>query len=58
MLRSFDLNYKYGPCVGVKRLDRWERAHRLGMNPPIDVKVAITESDDPLINESIFHGRL
>ncbi|RHZ89307.1 hypothetical protein Glove_16g167 [Diversispora epigaea] len=58
MLRSFDLDYKYGPCVGVKRLDRWERAYRLGMDPPLDVKVAIINSNDLLINENIFHNRL
>lgn len=23
MLRAFDLNYAYGPCVGINRIDRW-----------------------------------
>ncbi|KAL7312886.1 hypothetical protein PS15m_008597 [Mucor circinelloides] len=23
LLRAFDLNYAFGPCVGIKRLDRW-----------------------------------
>lgn len=23
LLRAFDLDYKYGPCVGIKRIDRW-----------------------------------
>jgi hypothetical protein len=34
ILRSFDLNYDFGPCVGIPRMDRWERAHRRGLNPP------------------------
>ncbi|KAI0630659.1 DNA polymerase delta, subunit 4-domain-containing protein [Trametes polyzona] len=37
ILRVFDLSYEYGPCVGVSRLDRWERAHALGLNPPLEV---------------------
>lgn len=23
LLRAFDLNYAFGPCVGIKRSDRW-----------------------------------
>ncbi|KAH1134038.1 hypothetical protein GYH30_012450 [Glycine max] len=32
-LRQFDLNMAYGPCLGMTRLARWERAQRLGLNP-------------------------
>ncbi|TFY54141.1 hypothetical protein EVG20_g9831 [Dentipellis fragilis] len=35
ILRVFDLSYEYGPCVGVSRLERWERAEALGLNPPV-----------------------
>jgi len=38
ILRTFDLSYEYGPCIGVSRLDRWERAEALGLNPPPEVK--------------------
>ncbi|KAI8540606.1 hypothetical protein RHMOL_Rhmol09G0276100 [Rhododendron molle] len=38
MLRQFDMNMKYGPCLGMTRLARWERAHSLGLNPPKDVE--------------------
>ena len=31
-------SYEYGPCVGVSRLDRWERAYALGLNPPPEVR--------------------
>jgi len=42
ILRVFDMSYEYGPCVGVSRLDRWERAHALGLNPPPEVKDILT----------------
>lgn len=32
------MNMKYGPCLGMTRLARWERAHSLGLNPPKDVE--------------------
>ncbi|TCD60946.1 hypothetical protein EIP91_009261 [Steccherinum ochraceum] len=38
ILRVFDLSYEYGPCVGVTRIERWERAEALGLNPPSEVK--------------------
>jgi DNA polymerase delta subunit 4 len=37
ILRTFDLSYEYGPCVGVSRLERWERAKAMGLNPPQEV---------------------
>ncbi|TFK29576.1 hypothetical protein FA15DRAFT_663715 [Coprinopsis marcescibilis] len=37
ILRTFDLNYDYGPCVGITRLKRWERANALGLNPPSEI---------------------
>ncbi|KAH7424963.1 hypothetical protein KP509_11G034200 [Ceratopteris richardii] len=37
-LRQFDMNMRYGPCLGMSRLERWERARMLGMNPPVEVK--------------------
>ena len=27
----------YGPCVGMTRLQRWERAKKWGLNPPEEV---------------------
>eukprot|EP01052_Picozoa_sp_SAG31_P006495 SAG31_NODE_299_length_18114_cov_3.533777_14_plen_82_part_00 len=38
MLREFDLTGKFGPSVGVKRLDRWRRAEALHLNPPPELK--------------------
>lgn len=34
ILRDFDLTGRYGPCVGITRLERFERAQRMKMDPP------------------------
>ncbi|WFD32249.1 hypothetical protein MSPP1_003293 [Malassezia sp. CBS 17886] len=34
ILRVFDLNPTYGPCMGLRRLERWERAKDIGEDPP------------------------
>ncbi|KAK4270768.1 hypothetical protein QN277_019540 [Acacia crassicarpa] len=38
MLRQFDMDMAYGPCIGMTRLARWERAHKLGLNPPAEIE--------------------
>lgn len=40
ILRVFDLTPDYGPCVGVTRLQRWERAQEWGLEPPKEVRHA------------------
>lgn len=49
MHRPFDRNicrsYEYGPCVGVSRLERWERAQALGLNPPPEVRQPFLSHD-------------
>lgn len=37
ILRVFDMTSAYGPCVGMSRLQRWERAKKWGLNPPEEV---------------------
>ncbi|KAJ2915928.1 hypothetical protein MD484_g4490, partial [Candolleomyces efflorescens] len=37
ILRIFDMDYEYGPCIGMTRLERWERANAIGLNPPAEV---------------------
>ena len=32
-------SYEYGPCIGVTRLQRWERAEALGLDPPQVVNI-------------------
>lgn len=34
------------PCVGVARLKRWQRAHRLGLEPPIEVLAVLLQEQD------------
>lgn len=34
ILRDFDMTGKYGPCVGITRLQRFNRAKKLKMSPP------------------------
>ncbi|KAF9224077.1 hypothetical protein BS17DRAFT_703709, partial [Gyrodon lividus] len=35
MLRFFDMSYEFGPCIGMTRLERWERAEAVGLDPPV-----------------------
>eukprot|EP00244_Chara_vulgaris_P009578 TRINITY_DN4111_c0_g1_i1.p1 TRINITY_DN4111_c0_g1~~TRINITY_DN4111_c0_g1_i1.p1 ORF type:complete len:149 (-),score=11.62 TRINITY_DN4111_c0_g1_i1:180-626(-) len=49
-LRQFDLNMAYGPCLGMTRMERWQRAKTLGLNPPEYVRdlLRVGQSDDCL----------
>ncbi|KAG0226589.1 DNA polymerase delta, subunit 4-domain-containing protein [Mortierella sp. GBAus27b] len=55
-LRQFDLASKYGPCTDLTRLERWERAFELGLNPPQEVKDMIMEHMS--LNVPVFEGRV
>jgi len=44
LLREFDLDWKFGPCSGITRLERWERAANFGLNPPLDIQNLITSN--------------
>lgn len=37
-LKLFDLDTKYGPCIGLSRKQRWNRANRYGLAPPAKVR--------------------
>ncbi|RGB37764.1 DNA polymerase delta, subunit 4-domain-containing protein [Rhizophagus diaphanus] len=61
LLHAFDLNYKFGSCVGLTRLERWERAQKLGLNPPEEVKNALASEvirQNLKLNECVFYGRV
>lgn len=45
LLRQFDLTAKYGPCTDVSRRQRWERASKLGLDPPQGVLQALEQLD-------------
>ncbi|XP_074740534.1 DNA polymerase delta subunit 4 [Strix uralensis] len=56
MLRRFDLAWEYGPCTGITRLQRWERAEALGLSPPGPVRDALLEHrDNPDVTYSLWH---
>ncbi|KAM6321877.1 DNA polymerase delta subunit 4 [Podargus strigoides] len=56
MLRRFDLAWEYGPCTGITRLQRWERAQALGLSPPGSVRDALLEhQDNPSVTYSLWH---
>ncbi|KAJ3999823.1 DNA polymerase delta, subunit 4-domain-containing protein [Lentinula boryana] len=57
ILRVFDLSYEYGPCYGVSRLDRWERAHAMGLSPPLEIRdILLTRQgvEDRKYAQSVF----
>eukprot|EP00039_Didymoeca_costata_P020355 m.340983 g.340983 ORF g.340983 m.340983 type:complete len:110 (-) comp19681_c0_seq1:227-556(-) len=59
VLRNFDLSPEFGPSVGVGRLERWERAVDLGLNPPYVVRELVEANpDDVRYTESIWHDRV
>ncbi|KAF9351495.1 hypothetical protein BGX26_010509 [Mortierella sp. AD094] len=55
-LRQFDLASCYGPCLDLTRLERWERAFELGLDPPQDIKDLLLEQKAS--NSSLFAGRV
>lgn len=44
-LKQFDLDIRFGPFLGINRLERWERADRLGLLPPLPVHTIILEKN-------------
>ncbi|KAI0091453.1 DNA polymerase delta, subunit 4-domain-containing protein [Irpex rosettiformis] len=61
ILRVFDLSYEYGPCVGMTRLQRWERADTLGLNPPLAVKEILLDElakESTTRDECVFFGEV
>ncbi|KAH7544853.1 hypothetical protein FEM48_Zijuj01G0030100 [Ziziphus jujuba var. spinosa] len=56
LLRQFDLNMAYGPCAGMTRLARWERASKLGMNPPQEIGALLKASN--VRSQSLWDDRI
>ncbi|XP_074087053.1 DNA polymerase delta subunit 4 [Macrotis lagotis] len=56
LLRQFDLDRHFGPCTGITRLERWERAEQLGLGPPQEVlRVLWAHPGDPQYQCSLWH---
>ncbi|KAF5840055.1 DNA polymerase delta, subunit 4-domain-containing protein [Dunaliella salina] len=56
LLRQFDLNSAFGPCIGMTRLARWDRAHRFGKKPPAEIRDAL--KSNPGLNHCLWHNRV
>ncbi|XP_073419500.1 DNA polymerase delta subunit 4 isoform X2 [Dendrobates tinctorius] len=47
-LIQFDLDWRFGPCTGITRLERWQRADELGLAPSKNVKdILLAHHNDP-----------
>ncbi|KAJ5718429.1 hypothetical protein N7488_004075 [Penicillium malachiteum] len=46
ILRNFDHTGEYGPCIGMSRLQRWRRAQRLGLKPPIEFLAVLLNGNE------------
>ena len=58
-LREFDLNARFGPMLGISRMNRWIRALRFSLNPPpmvLDILETLDDTDPE--HESIFSTTL
>ncbi|XP_019939457.2 DNA polymerase delta subunit 4 [Paralichthys olivaceus] len=54
-LKQFDLDWRFGPCTGIGRLQRWERAECHGLNPPEEIRDLLLQTDtDPEYNQSLW----
>ncbi|XP_009361129.2 DNA polymerase delta subunit 4 [Pyrus x bretschneideri] len=56
LLRKFDMNLAYGPCIGMTRLARLERACSLGLNPPKEVESLL--KGGKVRSECLWDGRI
>ncbi|MFS7937440.1 putative DNA polymerase delta, subunit 4 [Helianthus anomalus] len=52
------MNMMYGPCVGMKRIDRWNRASSLGLRPPDDVYRLLTSAASEVCADSLWDARV
>ncbi|KAH6711108.1 DNA polymerase delta, subunit 4-domain-containing protein [Leptodontidium sp. MPI-SDFR-AT-0119] len=52
ILRLFDMSSQFGPAIGIARMKRWSRAHKLGLKPPIEV-LAVLLQEEKKGNEKI-----
>ncbi|KAJ8382405.1 hypothetical protein SKAU_G00031830 [Synaphobranchus kaupii] len=55
-LRQFDLDWRYGPCTGISRLQRWERAELHGLKPPQTVReLLLGRGEETEYTHSLWH---
>lgn len=57
ILLHFDMSSEYGPAVGMSRLERWQRADNLDLEPPVIVYKILSATSDSKFTEPFSHGR-
>ncbi|KAK7246194.1 hypothetical protein RIF29_41054 [Crotalaria pallida] len=57
ILRKFDMDMAYGPCVGVTRLERWERAQKMGLNPPQEIERILKSDKDIKVQQQCLWNK-
>ncbi|KAH9515114.1 DNA polymerase delta subunit 4 [Bulinus truncatus] len=56
ILKAFDLTLKFGPCIGITRMERWNRAQKHDLNPPLIVKEIIQKHElEELFTQSLWN---
>ncbi|XP_068678000.1 DNA polymerase delta subunit 4-like [Montipora foliosa] len=59
LLKEFDLDSEYGPCIGITRLERWERAEEYGLYPPKEVKeIILQHPGDTTYTECVWYNTI
>ena len=56
-LREWDMNSRFGPCMSMTRLERWQRAAKLDLDPPVFI-YNIIKTFPELKDKSVWHGRI
>uniref|UniRef100_UPI00359026EC DNA polymerase delta subunit 4 n=1 Tax=Myxine glutinosa TaxID=7769 RepID=UPI00359026EC len=57
VLRTFDLNFEFGPCTGISRKQRWNRAVHLGLTPPQHIHSLLDfYPNDPQVQQCIWYN--
>ncbi|TEY73410.1 hypothetical protein BOTCAL_0078g00030 [Botryotinia calthae] len=46
ILREWDCMSQFGPAIGIPRTQRWHRASKLGLNPPLEVLAVLLKEEE------------
>ena len=56
-LREWDMSSRFGPCMSMTRLERWNRASKLELDPPVFIR-NVMEAFPELKDKSVWHNRV
>ncbi|KAJ3692543.1 hypothetical protein LUZ60_011638 [Juncus effusus] len=57
-LREFDRDTRYGPVLGLTRMERWDRASAMGLCPPADLEFLLLNTQLISNSHSLWHDRV